>query len=99
MPETIVAPQPGEPPYANSLRAIDLSWRAANDLSVGGMYLLESPLLREPLTLEHIEPRLLGHWGTTPGLDPVYAHRNRIIRYFRERGVDLPEVRNGTWRS
>ena len=50
------------------LRAIDAYWRAANYLSVGQIYLLDNPLLRQALTLEHIKPRLLGHWGTTPGL-------------------------------
>jgi xylulose-5-phosphate/fructose-6-phosphate phosphoketolase len=55
-------------------------WRAANYLSVGQIYLLDNPLLREPLGLEHIKPRLLGHWGTTPGLNFIYAHLNRIIR-------------------
>src|SRR5690606_17878449 len=53
---------------------------AANYLSVGQIYLLDNPLLREPLTLEHVKPRLLGHWGTTPGLNLVYAHLNRVIR-------------------
>src|SRR5690625_5623386 len=55
-------------------------WRAANYLSVGQIYLLDNPLLREPLEAEHIKPRLLGHWGTTPGLNFVYAHANRAIR-------------------
>jgi len=55
-------------------------WRAANYLSVGQIYLLDNPLLREPLTAEHIKPRLLGHWGTTPGLNLIYAHLNRQIR-------------------
>ena len=62
------------------LRAIDAYWRAANYLSVGQIYLLANPLLREPLTLEHIKPRLLGHWGTTPGLNFIYAHLNRAIK-------------------
>jgi xylulose-5-phosphate/fructose-6-phosphate phosphoketolase len=55
-------------------------WRAANYLSVGQIYLLDNPLLRTPLTLEHIKPRLLGHWGTTPGLNFIYAHLNRVIK-------------------
>ncbi len=55
-------------------------WRAANYLSVGQIYLLDNPLLREPLRVEHIKPRLLGHWGTTPGLNFIYAHMNRVIR-------------------
>ncbi|MCC7483276.1 MAG: phosphoketolase family protein, partial [Hyphomicrobiales bacterium] len=62
------------------LAAIDAYWRAANYLSVGQIYLLANPLLREPLRLEHVKPRLLGHWGTTPGLNFVYAHMNRVIR-------------------
>ena len=62
------------------LRALDAWWRAANYLSVGQIYLLANPLLSEPLRAEHIKPRLLGHWGTTPGLNFVYAHLNRVIR-------------------
>jgi xylulose-5-phosphate/fructose-6-phosphate phosphoketolase len=61
------------------IRAIDAYWRAANYLSAGQIYLLDNPLLRKPLTAEHIKPRLLGHWGTTPGLNFIYAHLNRII--------------------
>src|SRR5690349_18962791 len=64
----------------DTLRLIDAYWRAANYLSVGQIYLRENPLLREPLTIDHIKPRLLGHWGTTPGLNFVYAHMNRVIR-------------------
>ena len=60
-------------------------WRAANYLSVGQIYLLANPLLREPLRPEHIKPRLLGHWGTTPGLNFLYVHMNRAIR---ERGLN-----------
>ncbi len=59
---------------------IDAYWRAANYLSVGQIYLLDNPLLRTPLRPEHVKPRLLGHWGTTPGLNFVYAHMNRVIR-------------------
>jgi xylulose-5-phosphate/fructose-6-phosphate phosphoketolase len=65
---------------AEELRLIDAYWRAANYLSVGQIYLLENPLLREPLRPEHIKPRLLGHFGTTPGLNLIYAHLNRMIR-------------------
>jgi xylulose-5-phosphate/fructose-6-phosphate phosphoketolase len=61
------------------LALVDSYWRAANYLSVGQIYLLDNPLLREPLRIEHIKPRLLGHWGTTPGLNFVYAHMNREI--------------------
>src|SRR5262245_3231022 len=59
---------------------IDAYWRAANYLSVGQIYLLDNPLLREPLRPEHVKPRLLGHWGTTPGLNFMYVHMNRAIR-------------------
>jgi xylulose-5-phosphate/fructose-6-phosphate phosphoketolase len=61
------------------LARVEAYWRAANYLSVGQIYLLDNPLLAEPLTIEHVKPRLLGHWGTTPGLNFVYAHLNRII--------------------
>ena len=62
------------------LRLIQGWWRAANYLSVGQIYLLDNPLLREPLRPKHVKPRLLGHWGTTPGLNFIYAHMNRVIR-------------------
>ncbi|HZW00815.1 MAG TPA: phosphoketolase family protein [Candidatus Deferrimicrobium sp.] len=62
------------------LALIDAYWRAANYLSVGQIYLLDNPLLREPLLPAHVKPRLLGHWGTTPGLNFIYAHMNRVIR-------------------
>jgi xylulose-5-phosphate/fructose-6-phosphate phosphoketolase len=62
------------------LYKINAYWRAANYLSVGQIYLLDNPLLKQPLTLQHIKPRLLGHWGTTPGLNFIYAHVNRIIK-------------------
>jgi xylulose-5-phosphate/fructose-6-phosphate phosphoketolase len=64
------------------LRLIDAYWRAANYLSVGQIYLLDNPLLREPLEARHVKPRLLGHWGTTPGLNLIYAHMNRAIRRY-----------------
>ncbi|MGJ6124860.1 phosphoketolase family protein [Mycolicibacterium sp. Y3] len=63
------------------LTQLDAYWRAANYLSVGQIYLLDNPLLREPLQPEHVKPRLLGHWGTTPGLNLLYAHLNRVIRH------------------
>jgi len=63
----------------DDLRKLDAYWRAANYLSVGQIYLLGNPLLKEPLRREHIKPRLLGHWGTTPGLNLVYVHLNRVI--------------------
>jgi xylulose-5-phosphate/fructose-6-phosphate phosphoketolase len=62
------------------VQKLDAYWRAANYLSVGQIYLLDNPLLREPLTLEHVKPRLLGHWGTTPGLNFIYVHFNRLIK-------------------
>src|SRR5512135_2594264 len=64
------------------LTKIHAYWRAANYLSVGQIYLLDNPLLKEPLRLEHIKPRLLGHWGTTPGLNFIYVHLNRVIRAY-----------------
>ncbi|CAN5490066.1 phosphoketolase family protein [soil metagenome] len=62
------------------IAGLDAYWRAANYLSVGQIYLMDNPLLREPLAAQHVKPRLLGHWGTTPGLNLLYAHMNRIIR-------------------
>ena len=67
------------PLEADELARIDAWWRAANYLSVGQIYLMDNPLLREPLRPEHVKPRLLGHWGTTPGLNFLYAHLNRAI--------------------
>src|SRR5450755_734867 len=61
-------------------------WRAANYLSVGQIYLLDNPLLKRPLELDDIKPRLLGHWGTTPGLNFIYVHLNRIIKRY---GLDM----------
>lgn len=68
-----------QPLSKEALHRIDAYWRAANYLSVGQIYLLDNPLLKEPLRKEHVKPRLLGHWGTTPGLNFVYAHLNRVI--------------------
>jgi xylulose-5-phosphate/fructose-6-phosphate phosphoketolase len=68
------------PLAAEELARIDAYWRASNYLSVGQIYMLDNPLLREPLRIEHIKPRLLGHWGTTPGLNFVYVHLNRAIK-------------------
>jgi xylulose-5-phosphate/fructose-6-phosphate phosphoketolase len=65
---------------AHELALIDAYWRAANYLSVGQIYLMDNPLLREPLLAEHVKPRLLGHWGTTPGLNLLYVHMNRVIK-------------------
>src|SRR5436190_13224273 len=86
------------------LRRLDMWWRAANYLAVGQIYLLDNPLLKEPLSIEHVKPRLLGHWGTTPGLNFVYAHLNRVIRE-REQSTILiagpghggPAVVASTW--
>jgi xylulose-5-phosphate/fructose-6-phosphate phosphoketolase len=69
-----------DPLTADELRRLNAYWRAANYLSVGQIYLLDNPLLREPLKIEHVKPRLLGHWGTTPGLNFIYAHLNRLIK-------------------
>src|SRR5437660_1626636 len=68
------------PEAPTELELLDAYWRAANYLSVGQIYLLDNPLLREPLAAEHVKPRLLGHFGTTPGLNFVYVHLNRAIR-------------------
>jgi xylulose-5-phosphate/fructose-6-phosphate phosphoketolase len=75
-----------KPLTAAQLEHMNLWWRAANYLSVGQIYLLANPLLREPLTMAHVKPRLLGHWGTTPGLNFLYVHLNRIIA---ERDVNV----------
>lgn len=68
-----------EPLLASELKSLNAYWRAANYLSVGQIYLLDNPLLKLPLSIKHIKPRLLGHWGTTPGLNFIYAHMNRVI--------------------
>src|SRR5271165_1617705 len=64
----------------DEVRKLDAYWRAANYLSVGQIYLYANPLLKQPLKLAHIKPRLLGHWGTTPGLNFIYVHLNRVIK-------------------
>ncbi|RNA64574.1 phosphoketolase family protein [Prosthecochloris sp. ZM_2] len=77
----------GQAPLCNDeLQRLNAYWRAANYLSVGQIYLLDNPLLHEPLKPEHVKPRLLGHWGTTPGLNFLYVHLNRIIR---QRDLDM----------
>jgi xylulose-5-phosphate/fructose-6-phosphate phosphoketolase len=83
-PKMLVTPEESiDQPLAPELHArIDAYWRAANYLSVGQIYLLDNPLLRRPLTLADVKPRLLGHWGTTPGLNFIYVHLNRIIREY-----------------
>lgn len=67
------------PLSGEKLAEVDTWWRAANYVSVGQIYLLANPLLREPLRADHVKPRLLGHWGTTPGLNLIQAHLNRVI--------------------
>ena len=79
-PRSTKVPTSTETLPTEELRAIDGYWRAANYLSVGQIYLCANPLLREPLKLEHVKPRLLGHWGTTPGLNFIYVHFNRLIK-------------------
>ncbi len=75
-----------QPLTPDQLKLTDRYWRAANYLSVGQIYLMQNPMLREPLKPEHVKPRLLGHWGTTPGLNFIYVHLNRIIK---ERNEDV----------
>jgi xylulose-5-phosphate/fructose-6-phosphate phosphoketolase len=89
---------------AEQLAAIDAYWRASNYLSVGQIYLYDNPLLREPLTAAHVKPRLLGHWGTTPGLNFIYVHLNRVIKarsrsmvFFAGPGHGGPCVVAQTW--
>ena len=77
---TFVSAPQTKPLAEDELRKINAYWRAANYLSVGQIYLLDNPLLKEPLKIEHVKPRLLGHWGTTPGLNFIYAHLNRVIK-------------------
>ena len=78
--------KPPAPLSQNELHAINAYWRAANYLSVGQIYLMDNPLLKEPLKPEQVKPRLLGHWGTTPGLNFLYVHLNRAIR---QRNLDI----------
>ena len=77
IPRTKPVAQPLSPKL---LKKMDAYWRAANYLSVGQIYLYDNPLLKKPLKIEHVKPRLLGHWGTTPGLNFIYVHLNRIIK-------------------
>lgn len=72
----------GKPLSADELRATDIYWRACNYLTLGMIYLLENPLLAEPLRPEHIKSRLLGHWGSSPGLSFIYVHLNRLIKKY-----------------
>src|SRR5260370_35188929 len=83
---TAKAAESTQPLSPQELRKVHASWRDANYLSVGQIYLFANPLLHEPLELEHIKPRLLGHWGTTPGLNFIYVHLNRVIK---KHGLDV----------
>src|ERR1700716_1537785 len=92
------------PLSAEEARVIDAWWRAANYLSVGQIYLLDNPLLKVPLEIKHIKPRLLGHWGTTPGLNFLYVHLNRVIKardldmiYVAGPGHGAPGIVANTW--
>lgn len=92
------------PLTADELKQMNAWWRAANYLSVGQIYLLDNPLLKEPLSLAHIKPRLLGHWGTTPGLNFIYVHMNRVIKrddlnmiYIAGPGHGAPGVVASVW--
>jgi len=80
--KTKTTPAPAGPLAPELLRKMDAYWRAANYLSVGQIYLFDNPLLRQRLTLDHIKPRQMGHWGTTPGLNFVYVHLNRVIKQY-----------------
>jgi xylulose-5-phosphate/fructose-6-phosphate phosphoketolase len=80
IPMAALAPASAQPLSADELRLLDAYWRAANYLSVGQIYLLDNPMLRGPLEAQHVKPRLLGHWGTTPGLNMIYVHMNRVIK-------------------
>ena len=104
MPMGSVAPISESPLSNEELRLMDAWWRAANYLSVGQIYLLDNPLLKEPLELKHIKPRLLGHWGTTPGLNFLYVHLNRVIKahglnaiYLAGPGHGAPGILANTW--
>ncbi|MCW8828171.1 MAG: phosphoketolase family protein [Gammaproteobacteria bacterium] len=92
------------PLSSEAVGLLDRYWRAANYLSVGQIYLLDNPLLKQPLSLEHIKPRLLGHWGTTPGLNFIYVHMNRVIKrdglnmiYLAGPGHGGPALVANTW--
>ncbi|NUR98744.1 MAG: phosphoketolase, partial [Kribbellaceae bacterium] len=94
----------GKPLSDEEVTDLDAYWRAANYLSAGQIYLLGNPLLTEPLRPEHIKPRLLGHWGTTPGLNMLYTHLNRVIRrrdltmmYVIGPGHGGPAIAANTW--
>ena len=95
-------------PSDDEVAALDAWWRANNYLTVGQIYLQGNPLLREPLAPEHIKPRLLGHWGTSPGLSFIYAHVSRLIRHTGQQAIYLAGPgprrpgaggRRATWRA
>src|SRR5699024_10490215 len=86
---------PSSAPSTAELETLHAWWRAANYLSVGQIYLKDNPLLRQPLQLEHVKPRLLGHWGTTPGLTFLHAHANRAIRVPGLHGLSFSVVGHG----
>ena len=104
MPKGSAAPGSESPLSREELRLMNAWWRAANYLSVGQIYLLDNPLLKEPLELKHIKPRLLGHWGTAPGLNFLYVHLNRVIKarglnviYIIGPGHGAPGILANTW--
>src|SRR3989449_1174855 len=84
-----------QPLFPEELRKLDAYWRAANYLSVGQIYLYDNPLLREPLRPEHVKPRLLGHWGTTPGLNFIYCHFTRLIKKHDLKVIYIPGPGHG----
>ena len=91
------APQPDGPLSPEMLDKMNRYWRAANYLCIGQIYLFENPLLREPLRAEQIKPRLLGHWGTSPGQNLIYIHLNRVIKKHDANIIYIAGP--GTWRS
>lgn len=76
----VIEMKEAQPLSVEEMRRMNAWWRAANYLSVGQIYLSDNPLLHEPLKIEHVKRRLLGHWGTTPGLNFIYVHLNRLIK-------------------
>lgn len=94
--EVAQLPSSNQPLSADELHRMDAYWRAANYLSVGQIYLLENPLLREALKIEHVKPRLLGHWAPLPGsISSTFISTG--IFYIHEHGDDMREIANWTW--